>query len=159
MSTTIPKLLGLTASGLLAGAFFYTNLSVVPTFYEVPEPVHFTFRIQLMTHNGILMPALMALAILTALWYAILTRSQGRVRNLALLSAGLALTALLVTRFGNVPINQLMRTWPPANLPANWKEILHTWDVYHLLRTAAGLGSFVAFLIAAHLPAVYSTKV
>ncbi len=71
---------------------------------------------------------------------------------MALLAAGLALTALLVTRFGNVPINQIMRTWSPAAPPANWKELLHTWDNYHLVRTVAGTGSFIVFIVAAQLP-------
>ncbi|AXY73169.1 DUF1772 domain-containing protein [Paraflavitalea soli] len=153
MRTTIPRSIALLATGLLAGAFFYTYLNIVPTFYEVPEQVHFTFRTQLMTHNGIVMPALMALAIIGAVWYAIVSRSHAGARNFALLAAGLALTALLVTRFGNVPINQLMRTWSPANPPANWKELLHTWDIYHLIRTLAGIGSFIAFIIAVQLTA------
>ena len=57
MNITIPKLIALTVTGLLAGAFFYAFVNVVPTFYEVPENVHFIIRTQLMSHNGILMPA------------------------------------------------------------------------------------------------------
>ena len=37
MNITIPKLIALTVTGLLAGAFFYAFVNVVPTFYEVPE--------------------------------------------------------------------------------------------------------------------------
>jgi uncharacterized membrane protein len=151
MRAAIPSLVGLSATGLLAGSFFYAYLNVVPAFYEVPEEVHFTFRTQLMSHNGIVMPALMGLTIVSGVWYALASKHNSKARNLALLSALLALTALLVTRFGNVPINQLMRTWEPTNPPIDWKAILHTWDVYHLIRTLAAMGSFIVFIIATRM--------
>ena len=93
----------------------------------------------------------MALAIITTAWYGFQCKGLVRVRNFALLSTCLALTALLVTRFGNVPINQLIRTWSPANPPGDWKTILHRWDFFHLIRTIAAIGSFIAFIIATHL--------
>ena len=149
MSIKITRFIGLLATGLLAGAFFYALLNVVPTFYEVPVNVHIVFRTQLMTHNGVTMQGLMALAIITPFWYARLHKHFKTSRNLAYLSAGFALSALLVTRLGNVPINQVIKTW--VNMPApphNWQAVLHKWDVYHAIRTVCALLCFISFITA-----------
>lgn len=148
---TFLKFLGLMAAGLLSGAFIYTVLNVIPAFYEVPPAVHLAYRVQLMGHNGITMQTLMSLCFITPVWYAALCRKNTMPRNLALLSAGLALATFLVTRFGNVPINQVIRTWPPAAPPADWLQWLRQWDIYHLLRTGTALGCFIAFMGAVHL--------
>jgi uncharacterized membrane protein len=149
MNIKIARFTGLLATGLLAGAFFYTFLNVIPTFYEVPVNVHLVFRVQLMTHNGITMQALMALAIITPFWYARLCKHIKKVRNLAYLSSCFALGALLVTRFGNVPINQVIKTWVtmPAP-PQHWESILHQWDIYHVIRTISAILCFVLFIAA-----------
>ncbi len=140
---TLTRFIALIATGLLAGSFFYGYVNLVPAFYEVPVNIHLIFRVQLMNHNGITVQTLMGFSIIAPLVYAYLFRNK-----FALLAAGLALTSLLVTRFGNVPINQLMRTWPPDAPPANWQDLLHTWDNFNLIRTVAGVGCFISMLIA-----------
>ncbi|MEI3800877.1 MULTISPECIES: DUF1772 domain-containing protein [unclassified Chitinophaga] len=101
-----------------------------------------------MTHNGITMQLLMALSIITPLWYAGLCRRLIPVRNLAILSAGLAFATLLITRFGNVPINGIIKLWPPLHPPVDWRAILHTWDIYNAIRTITALGCFISFIAA-----------
>jgi uncharacterized membrane protein len=145
---TFVRFIALIATGLLAGCFFYGAVNLVPTFYEVPVNVHLIFRVQLMNHNGVTVQTLMGLSIVTPLIYAWLFRKD---RNFAILAALLALTALLVTRFGNVPINQIMRTWTPEMPPENWRAILQRWDFFNLIRTAAGMGCFISMLIATHI--------
>ncbi len=120
----------LAAIGLLAGAFVYTCLNVVPAFYEVPVNVHLIYRVQLMGHNGITMLGLMALGIVLPLYDAYTHRDTARVRNPAVIASCLVLAALLVTRFGNVPINQMIRSWKPDEPPVGWKDLLHRWDIF-----------------------------
>jgi hypothetical protein len=151
MKTELPQFLGLTATGLMAGAFLYGLLNVVPTFYEVPITVHLIYRIQLMNHNGITMQILMAASIICPIWYAVTHKHVKSVMAISLLSAVLALISLLITRFGNVPINHIIKTWSASQLPSNWQFLLHKWDQYNLIRVLAGLGSFLAFMTATHL--------
>src|SRR6478735_12289990 len=125
MKVAIPGLIALLATGLLAGAFMYGFLNVVPTFYEVPVNIHIIYRTRLMSRNGLTMQFLMGASIIAPLWYAIVNRYSLLVTGLAILSAILALTSLLVTRLGNVPINQLIKTWPPDQPPVNLIAILH----------------------------------
>ena len=150
MKTWIPKFLSTIVTGLLAGAFVYGLFNVVPTFYEVPVDVHLAYRTQLMNHNSTTMQFLMLASIITPSWYAIVYRHRRSVMYFSFLSAILALTSLLVTRFGNVPINQLIRTWPVNHPPASWTVLLHKWDQYNLIRSMAAVGSFISFITAAH---------
>ena len=151
MQIAIPEFIALAATGLLAGAFMYGLLNVVPTFYEVPVNVHIIYRTRLMNRNSVTMQFLMTASIIAPLWYAVVNRYSLPVTGFAILSAILALTSLLVTRFGNVPINQHIKTWPPNHPPVNWIAILHTWDKYNLIRVLAALGSFISFTIANYL--------
>lgn len=155
MNIKIARFIGLLATGLLAGAFFYALLNVVPTFYEVPVNVHLIFRTQLMTHNGITMQALMACSIITPFWYARLSKHFETARNLAYLSSIFALGSLLITRFGNVPINQVIKTWVNMPLPPqHWQSVLHQWDVYHIIRTVCALLCFILFIAATKLETI-----
>ncbi|MFA6060857.1 MAG: DUF1772 domain-containing protein [Taibaiella sp.] len=159
MNIKIARFIGLLATGLLAGAFFYALLNVIPTFYEVPVPVHLIFRTQLMTHNGITMQTLMAFSIITPFWYARLYKHFKTTRNLAYLSAVFALSSLLVTRFGNVPINQIIKTW--VNMPSppsHWQSALHQWDVYHAIRTVCALLCFILFIAATRMDIIKTVE-
>lgn len=150
MRLLIVPFMVLTATGLLAGAFVFTCLNIVPTFYEVPVNVHLVYRVQLMNHNGLVMQSLMGISIITCLYYAYANRRIPQVRNLAFLAFCFVLTSLLVTRFGNVPINQVIRTWLPDAPPDNWKALLHRWDIFHGIRTGASCLGFMLFMAAMH---------
>jgi len=111
-----------------------------------------------MHHNGITMQVLMAASIIAPIWYALAQKKVKLVMNTSLLAAALALTSLLVTRFGNVPINQLIKTWSPGHLPSNWQLLLQQWDRYNLIRVLTGIGSFLAFITATHLSSLKDRK-
>ncbi|WP_431904800.1 anthrone oxygenase family protein [Nonomuraea sp. bgisy101] len=132
----------LLSTGLLAGAFGYGAVNVIYAFRTVPLDVRFTFHTALMQVNGVVMQTTMALAILASLLLAAVSRQVPR-----LLSAGaavLALTSFLVTRFGNVPINGLIKQWAVGPVPAEHAAILQRWEMFHVVRTSA---AFIAFLL------------
>ncbi|WP_433789645.1 anthrone oxygenase family protein [Actinoplanes sp. CA-252034] len=135
----------LLCAGLLAGAFGYARVCVVPTFNAVPIDVHLTYRIALMDMNGIFMQAVMGLTIVSSAVWAVVLR--GRARWGAAGAGLLALTALLVTRFGNVPINGEIRTWAATGLPADYADRLARWEAWHDVRTVAALAAFVVLLV------------
>jgi len=138
----------MTSTGLLAGAFAYTFFAVLPTFYEVPLAVHLAYRNALMRHNGIYVQGLMALSIVTPLWWSFTIRGSENLRVLAILASLSSLTSFLVTRFGNVPINRLMRSWPAASPPHGYQDLLQRWAVYHNIRFATAAAAFVLVVLA-----------
>jgi uncharacterized membrane protein len=144
----VANILALLSTGLLAGAFAYGFFTVVPAFYEVPLAVHLTYRDALMRHNGIYMQILMAASIPTPLWWSFKMDGPKFPRLLAIAASSLAVTAFLVTRFGNVPINQMIKTWSSAMPPANYEVLLRRWLVFNNIRTAAAAIGFACVVIA-----------
>ncbi|MEV4499955.1 DUF1772 domain-containing protein [Micromonospora arborensis] len=145
MPRRLAQALALLSTGLLAGAFTYALFSIVPTFKAVPLDVHLQFRTALMHMNGIVMQALMAISLLTCSWLAITLRAP--TRWYAVGAGLLALTSLLVTRLGNVPINGRIKTWSASSLPPDHAELLHRWELYHNIRTAAAVAAFVLLIV------------
>jgi uncharacterized membrane protein len=80
---------------------------------------------------------------------AVLTRNDKRGRCLLVASVICLVTAGLVTRFANQPINAVVMTWSPQAPAANWRELRDTWWNWHVLRTAAGVGALALALLAA----------
>jgi uncharacterized membrane protein len=144
MSSRLAYGLALLSTGLLAGAFAYALFSVVPTFKAVPLDVHLQYRTALMHMNGIFMQALMAISLLTSFWLAVALRAP--TRWYAAAAGMLALTSLLVTRLGNVPINGKIKTWSANSLPPDHAELLLRWETYHNIRTATAVAAFLLLI-------------
>ena len=142
------KLLSLMSTGFLAGVFTYAFFAIIPAWNEVPREVHFTYRVALMRHNAIVMQSIMLVGILAPLWWAWTIHAMPAARACAVAASIMNLTTVLVTRFGNVPINQLVRKWLTEPPPANYLEPLHRWDVFNDIRSIAAVFGFLLILIA-----------
>ncbi|MFJ9364875.1 anthrone oxygenase family protein [Nocardia sp. NPDC101769] len=149
VTTVLVRNTALVSTGILAGAFTYARVAVSPTFRAVPMDVHLTFRVALMAMNAPFMQALMGLGAVTSLVFAYTGR--GRARIVAAIAGGAALTSLLVTRFGNVPINERIKTWHIGSLPANYEDQLNRWETFHDIRTAAAVLAFILLLTAVEM--------
>jgi hypothetical protein len=57
-------------------------------------------------------------------------------------------TAALVTRFGNQPINATVMTWTADSIPSGWEELRDTWWQWHLVRVAAIITALAVLLAA-----------
>lgn len=137
--------LALLATGLLTGAFGYGAANLVPTFNAVPLDMRLSFHAELMKMNGITMQAAMAVSILSA--FALAALAHGPARLIAGSAGLLTLGSFLITRFGNVPINGLIKDWARTSPPVDHAEILRRWELFNDLRTLTALIAF-ALLIA-----------
>jgi Domain of unknown function (DUF1772) len=144
----VAKLLSLMSTGFLAGVFTYAFFAIIPAWNEVPRQVHFTYRVALMRHNAIVMQSIMALGIVAPMWWAWTIRAMPAARACAMAASIMNLTAVLVTRFGNVPINQLVRKWLTEPPPADYLVPLHRWTVFNNIRSLAAVFGFALILIA-----------
>jgi uncharacterized membrane protein len=142
------KPIALLSTGLLAGTFFYATVNVLPTFWEVPTPVHLAFRTALMRHNAQTMQVSMGIAIMTSIWFSWTVRRFRLSLSFALLAVGMGMATLLITRFGNVPINLVIKTWNLATPPIDWLTIMARWDSFHTYRTISAIGGFVCLILA-----------
>ena len=95
-----------------------------------------------------LLPVIGAACIVLTVWLAILSKDDARGRYL-LVAAGVCLiTAALVTRFGNQPINAIVMTWNPRSPPADWAALRDTWWRWHMVRASAGMVALGLILLA-----------
>ncbi|MET8777866.1 DUF1772 domain-containing protein [Nocardia sp. NPDC004654] len=143
-----PRLAGacaLLSGGLLAGAFGYGAVNVLYAFREVPLDVRFTFHTALMQVNGFVMQSLMGLTIVSCAVLAV--RASGRQRWTAGAAAALAFSSFLITRFGNVPINQHIKRWAIEGPPADYAEMLGRWEAFHFARTGCALLAFALIVL------------
>jgi uncharacterized membrane protein len=138
--------LALLPAGLLAGALFFGWASVLPAFAAVPVDVHLTMRVALFAHNGVVMPVLMGLAFAGAVGLALATRGRGRAGAAA--AAALTAATFLVTRFGNVPMNDEMRGWLAAGPAPDFRDRLQVWDAYNDVRLLTALAAFAVLAAA-----------
>ena len=151
VSFRVIRLSTLLLSGLIAGTFFYGTFCVLPAFFDVPLHIHLIFRTTLMQHNKVLVMLLVALAILFNGMYLFIIRKNTNAKILCLAALVFTLLSLLVTRFGSVPINLLMKTWNPAAPPPDGAAILGKWNFYNAVRTITSITSFVLLLVVSDI--------
>lgn len=121
-------------------------MNVLYAFREVPLEVRFTFHVALMRVNGPVMQSLMALAVLGTLVLAV--QSRGGRRRVAACATVLVILSFLVTRFGNVPINQQIKRWAVGTPPADYADILRRWELFHFTRTGCAVLAFILVIVA-----------
>ncbi|MFJ4525471.1 DUF1772 domain-containing protein [Streptomyces sp. NPDC088810] len=144
MRTRLLQGLSLLSTGLLAGAFGYGAANLVPTFNAVPLDMRLDFHTELMKMNGITMQGAMAIAALSTLALAALTR--GRTRVLTATAGLLTVTSFLITRFGNVPINGRIKQWAATTPPADHAKILSRWELFNDARTCTAIAAFAILI-------------
>ncbi|XYI04101.1 anthrone oxygenase family protein [Sorangium sp. So ce1128] len=139
--------IALLSTGLMAGAFGYGAVNLVPTFAVVPLEMRLSFHAELMKMNSPVMQTAMASATFSALALAALMRGSGR--WIALGAGLLAVASFVITRLGNVPINARIKEWAVSSAPADHAEILWRWEMYNVMRTVTALAAFILLVILA----------
>lgn len=87
----------------------------------------------------VLMVVLVFLAALLTLVSGYLQR-KNRASSITLLIASFFLIAcILITRFGNKPIDDIMLTWTTDAIPDDWKNLRDKWWSLHIARTLTEL--------------------
>lgn len=99
------------------------------------------------------LPAIGFVSILLTAALAVLAKDDKRVRYLLIAAFACLVTAGVITRFANQPINAVVITWSPEAPAGNWMDLRDRWWRWHVLRTLAGVCGLVLALLAAVLPA------
>jgi uncharacterized membrane protein len=97
------------------------------------------------------MPVLMiATGVLGVVVVVLLFRAGATTAAWLAVSALAALVAVIaVTLAVEVPIDNKVKTWTTATLPADWEEIRSRWANFHTLRTFLSVGGLAAAVGAA----------
>jgi len=77
-------------------------------------------------------------------------KSQGSHVFIAATIALVALVAeILLTLKGNLPVNDIINTWAPDTIPANWAAVREKWFTIFQYRQIASITGFASLVIAA----------
>jgi uncharacterized membrane protein len=135
-------------SGLLAGLFAMGTLVIQPVSIELPSEAHVLFRQRMIPRLHYLAPPIMFCALFSNLFLSI-SLASGWSRALLRMNAVLYCESILVTLWGNVPLNRQFMKWKPATLAENWMELIRRWGVYDQVRFVLCLIAFLSALVAA----------
>ena len=137
MTTSIIRFLNIIVAALLAGASFgiwigFNPLNLSPSTYI--EQQQNTIR-----SLNTLMISLVFLATVITIISAFLQKGNKPVFITLLIAAVFFIICILISRFGNQPINKIIMTWTTESLPGNLSELRDKWWSFHIMRTMAEL--------------------
>ncbi|MBX3241369.1 MAG: DUF1772 domain-containing protein [Chitinophagaceae bacterium] len=90
-----------------------------------------------------LMIILVVAAAITTLISAYLQRKNKPALVALLLAAAFFISCMVITRFGNVPLQEEMLKWTTDTLPENWTTLRDKWWSLHIMRTVVELIALV----------------
>lgn len=102
------------------------------------------------------MPALGAATLALTIAAAVIARDDER-KLVLLISAALAFAAsAAITRFGNQPINAIVKSWSAVTPPAEWTRLRNVWWRLHVARLVFGIAGLSAVILAELSPGLMS---
>lgn len=90
-----------------------------------------------------LLVSLVILATLVTIASAYLQRKNKTVFIALLCAALFLISCIVITRLGNLPIQEEMLIWNADTLPENWTVLRDKWWTFHIMRTIAELIALV----------------
>jgi len=134
---------------LVAGVFWGTWFSLSRSMHVLSPDIFITIGKQIMENVAgtmrILMPSSVIglVVLLIGSW-----KTKTRYFYCILTALVFFLAALLITLAVEVPIDNQIRTWTAATVPADWEDIRDRREQYHTLRTFLSLGCVAFFTLA-----------
>ncbi len=152
---TIVRVVAVVCAGLLAGVFLGHRAGAYYALQKLSPSSFVQFQQVVHLHFVRFMPPLTLTALLAALAWLVMVRSEWRSAEFWLLAAstcGIALIAAM-TRAVNIPLNNQLMTWSVAAPPSNLREIWVPWDRVNTIRTFLAAGVLILQAVALSLRA------
>ncbi|HNP96258.1 MAG TPA: DUF1772 domain-containing protein [Cyclobacteriaceae bacterium] len=105
------------------------------------NPMHLTVQTYIEQQQNmlrslrVLMVTLVFLATILTLISAFMQRKNKSTFASLLVASGFLVACILITRFGNKPIDDVVLTWASTSVPDNWTELRDSWWSLHITRT------------------------
>src|SRR5689334_7247520 len=130
MRTTIIRFLNIILVALLAGTSFGIWVGLNPANYSastyIEQQQHLVLSLQT------LLVSLVIIATLVTLTSAFLQREDKKTFMALLAAACFLLLCIVITRFGNLPIQTEMMTWNIQAIPEDWMVLRDQWWSFHI---------------------------
>jgi uncharacterized membrane protein len=151
----IVRVIAIVCVGLVAGIYFGYRAGAYYALQELSPSSFVQFQQVLHVYFMKFMPPLLLTALVAAVVWLVMVRSQRTSPEfwlIAVSAVGIALIAAM-TRAVNVPLNNLLMTWSIANPPGNLRELWAPWDRVNTIRTLLATGVLVLEAVAMSLRA------
>jgi len=134
-ATPLVRSLNIIVAGLLAGVSFgiwigFNPMNLSPSTYIEQQQ-------NMLQSLRTLMVSLVVLATIITILSAYLQKHDKPAFISLILAAVFFIACILITRFGNKPIDDIVITWTQDAIPGNWTELRDNWWSFHILRTVA----------------------
>jgi Domain of unknown function (DUF1772) len=144
------QVLAIVVLGLMCGSELNVAAFAHPILDRLSPGVHVPVRASMARLFGGVMPFWMVgstlLNLLLLFPFAHLGAVAGHLAQSAFVTQVFAIVFSLA---GPVPINNRVKLWTPANVPANWRAEERRWDLYHWFRTCMLVVAFVLLVLSA----------
>jgi len=149
MTVKLTQLITLVLVALVAGVFWGPWLGLSRSIDSFTPATFLAIGRTMIGNLAPVMPVLMLLAAASQLALLVLLYRQ-RSTGFPTVAIGFALflVALLVTLLVEVPIDNQLKSWTLASMPANWMDLRDKWERFHVIRTFSALVG-MAMMIAA----------
>ena len=141
MTIKILRFLNIVLAALLAGTSFGIWMGF--------NPIHLSYSTYVEQQQNLvrslntLMISMVIVATLITIAAAWFERSNKPVFVGLLIAAGFFIACILISKFGNQPIQEAILTWKADQPPSNWKNLRDHWWWFHKLRTITELIALV----------------
>jgi len=141
MTTSVIRFLNIILAALLAGISLGIWIGFNPM--ELSVSTYVEQQQNMLRALRVLMVLLVFTATIITVLSAFLQKSD-RTVFIALLAAALFFVAcILITRFGNKPIDDVVLTWTSGTIPDNWADLRNKWWSLHIMRTVAEIAALL----------------
>jgi uncharacterized membrane protein len=137
MVTSIIRFLNIIIAALLAGVSFGIWKGFSPM--ELSPSAYIEQQQNMLVSLSVLMVLLVFIATIITIVSAFIQRKNKSTFIILLVAAGFFIACILITRFGNKPIDDLVMNWTLDSLPVNWTELRDKWWSFHVIRTITEL--------------------
>ena len=137
MTNSIIRFLNIIIAALLAGTSFgiwmgFNPLNLSPSAYVEQQQ-------NMIRTLNVLMITLVFSATIVTIISAILQRGDKQAFIPLVIASLFFIACVIISRFGNQPINNAIMTWTSDTIPNNLSELREKWWTYHIFRTIAEL--------------------
>lgn len=139
MGTSIIRFLNIIIAALLAGVSFGIWIGFNPM--DLSASVYIEQQQNMLQALRVLMVLLVLTATIITIISAFLHKGNKPVFVALLVAATFFIACILITRFGNKPIDDIVLTWTSNSPPDNWTELRDKWWSLHIMRTIAELAA------------------
>jgi uncharacterized membrane protein len=142
--------ISIVCTGLAAGVFLGHKMGISIARHKLTPQSFVQLGQSIYPYFSLVMPILTIGAVLASILWSILLLSSWRTVHfwLVLVASIEMVSAVVLTRAVNVPINNQFMTWSTATPPPNLMELWEPWERAHTIRTILSISSFIFQVIA-----------